>query len=516
MAERNIEGRSVATEESRPRGLLRGAEGRRPRPGLALAIIVACQMMIVLDATVVNIALPHIQASLHFSATNLAWVINAYTLAVGGLLLLGGRAGDILGRRRMFIGGIALFTLASLLGGFATSSWWLLAARAAQGIGAAGAAPGALSLIATTFEEGPARNRALGIFSAVAATGGSLGLILGGLLTSWASWRWVMFINVPIGLAVVALAPLYIRESERQPGRFDLAGALTSTVGMASLVFGFIRAATFGWGDGLCRLALGVAIVALALFLTVEVRVSHPIVPLRLFANRNRAGAYLSILLLPATMFGMFFFLTQFVQDVLGFSPITAGLAFLPLTLAIFTASRIVPRLVPRFGPRPFLVAGAVLIIGGMAWLTQITADSSYVSGLLGPMLLFGIGAGCSFMPLTMTILSGVQRHESGAASGLLQTMQQTGASLGVAILVTIFGTASRDAAQHPLAQVTPLAQAHHVMAYGIAHAFTASVVFAACSLLIALFAIGAAPSRARARRSDEAILPEEDVALAS
>ncbi|HEY8285118.1 MAG TPA: MFS transporter, partial [Chloroflexota bacterium] len=461
-------------------------------PSIALAVIVTCQLMITLDATVVNVALPRIQSSLHFSPTNLSWVLNAYTLAVGGLLLLGGRAGDILGRRRLFIGGIALFTLASLLGGFATSSWWLLASRAAQGVGAAAAAPGALALIATNFEEGPARNRALGVFSAVAATGGSIGLILGGVLTSWVSWRWVLFINVPIGIAVIALAPLFVRESDRHPGRFDLLGALTSTFGMTSLVYGFIRAASNGWSDSVARLALAVAAVLLALFLSVEIRARQPIVPLRLFANRNRAGAYLNMLLLPATMFGMFFFLTQFVQDVLGFSPITAGFAFLPLTLAIFTASRIVPRLLPRFGPKPFLVGGATLILAGMIWLTQISSGTTYAQGLLAPMLLFGFGAGCSFMPVTMTILAGVPRQESGAASGLLQTMQQVGGALGVAILVTVFGTASRDAARHPLASATPTMQAHHIMAHGVASAFTISTIFASCTLLIALFVIRA------------------------
>ena len=477
----------------------RGTSPRRAHhPSLALAVIVTCQLMIVLDATVVNIALPRIQTSLHFSAANLSWVLNAYTLAVGGLLLLGGRAGDILGRRRMFIGGIALFTLASLLGGFAATSWWLLACRAAQGVGAAAAAPGALALIATNFEEGSARNRALGVFSAVSATGGSIGLILGGLLTSWGSWRWVLFINVPIGIAVIGLAPLFVRESERHPGRFDLAGALTSTMGMTSLVYGFIRAAANGWGDGVARLAFAAAAVLLILFLSVEIRARQPIVPLRLFANRNRAGAYLNMLLLPATMFGMFFFLSQFVQDVLGFSPITAGLAFLPLTLAIFIASRLVPRLLPRFGPKPFLVGGAALILAGMGWLTQISAGTSYVEGLLGPMLLFGIGAGCSFMPLTMTILSGVARHESGAASGLLQTMQQVGGAVGVAILVTVFGTASRSAVQHPLAGATPTLQAHHIMAHGVASAFTTSTIFAACTLLIALFVLRAGTGAAR------------------
>jgi EmrB/QacA subfamily drug resistance transporter len=485
-----------STVASRPVGRPTRDGGGGRHPGLALAILVTCQLMIALDSTVVTIALPAIQGSLQFSPTDLSWVLNAYTLALGGLLLLGGRAGDILGRRRVFIAGIALFTLASLLGGFATSAEWLLVTRAAQGVGAALAAPSVLALIATTFPEGPARNRALGYIAAAASSGGSIGLIAGGMLTAWVSWRWVLFINVPIGIAVVLLASRFIQESERRPGRFDLAGALTSTAGVTALVYGFIRAASAGWDDPGTLGAVVVAVVFLALFLVVETRAAQPIVPLRLFANRNRASAYVDMMLVPATLFGMFFFLTQFLQQVMGFSPITAGLAFLPLTIAIFTASWTVPRVfLPRFGAKPVLVAGATLIAGAMAWVTQISAGSSYVPDLLGPLVLFGLGAGCTFMPLTMTVLAGVPRQDTGAASGLLQTMQQVGGSLGVAILVTVFGTAIRNAAGYPLPNAAPPVQAHYLLAVGITHAFNVGAVFAACALLVVLLAIRGAPS---------------------
>lgn len=473
----------------------RDAPRRSQRPGVALAVLVTCQLMVVLDATVVNIALPTIQGCLHFSAADLSWVLNAYTLALGGLLWLGGRAGDILGQRRVFMVGVGLFTLASLLGGLATSPLWLLATRAAQGVGAAFAAPSVLALIVSNFEEGPARNRALGIFTAVSSGGASLGLIAGGMLTSWVSWRWVMFINVPIGVAVVLLAPLFVQESPRQTGRFDLAGVLVATVGMTSLVYGFIRAASKGWADDGTLAAFTAAVALLALFLSVESRAAQPIVPLRLFADRNRASAYLNVLLLPATMFGMFFFLTQFMQNVLGYSPLRAGVAFLPLTLMIFTASRTVPRLLPRFGPKPIMVVGAVLITAGMAWLSRISASTGYASGILGPMLLFGLGAGCSFMPLSVIILSGVRRHESGAAAGLLQTMQQAGGSLGMAILVTVYGSATRDAASHPMASAAVQAQARDILAHGVGSAFTVATLFIACALVVAAVAITATHS---------------------
>ncbi len=299
-----------------------GAAARGFHPGITLAVITALQLMVVLDATIVNIALPHIQQALHFSTTSLSWVLNAYTLTFGGLLLLGGRAGDLLGRRRVFIAGILVFVLASFLGGLAQSSAWLLAARSLQGIGGAIASPTALALITTNFPEGPERNRAFGVFAAVSGSGAAIGLLAGGILTSWLSWRWVLFVNVPIGIVIALLAPLYINESERQSGRFDLAGALTSTAGMASLVYGFIRAAQEGWSDRGTVGSFIAAAVLLAVFLAIETRTAHPITPLHMFRDRNRAGSYAIMLALAAALFGMFFFLTLFVQEVLGYSPL--------------------------------------------------------------------------------------------------------------------------------------------------------------------------------------------------
>ncbi|WP_330333021.1 MFS transporter [Streptomyces sp. NBC_00536] len=490
-----------------------GAARREGRPGVALAVIAACQLMVVLDATIVNIALPHIQDALAFSTTDLSWVLSAYTLTFGGLLLLGGRAGDILGRRRVFMAGILLFTLASLLGGFAQEPWHLLAARALQGVGGAIASPTALALITTTFAEGPARNRAFGVFAAVSAGGGAIGLLTGGMLTEWLNWRWVLFVNVPIGVLIAVLAPLYITESERHPGRFDLAGALTSTGGMASLVYGFIRASENGWRDGLTLGSFAAAVVLLVLFALVESRAREPITPLRMFADRNRAGTYLIMLGLAAAMFGMFFFIVQFVQNVLDFSPIESGFAFLPVTVAIVTAAGLSQRFLPRYGPKPFMVLGSSLVGSGLAWLTFIRTDSSYLSGVLGPMLLFGFGMGLNFVTLTLTAVSGVAPKEAGAASGLLNASQQVGGSLGLSILVTVFGTASRTEAQKQvpdfLAHADPGQLAafketgrlpgvwgHAVLAQGISTAFIAAVGMAVLALLSATLVI-------RVRKSD-------------
>jgi EmrB/QacA subfamily drug resistance transporter len=468
--------------------------------------------MIVLDATIVNIALPHIQQALHFSTTSLSWVLNAYTLTFGGLLLLGGRAGDILGRRRVFISGIALFALASLLGGLATSSGWLLAARALQGVGGAIASPTALALITSNFPEGRERNRAFGVFAAVSVAGGAIGLLAGGMLTSWLSWRWVLFVNVPIGIVLALLAPLYVNESERQPGRFDLGGAITSTAGMSALVYGFIRAAQEGWSDTGTIVSFIAALVLLGVFLSIETRSRQPITPLHMFANRNRAGSYAIMFALAAAMFGMFFFLTLFVQDVLGYSPLRAGLAFLPITAAIVATSQFASITLPRFGPRRLMVTGSVLAAAGLAWLTQVSVTSSYVSGILGPMLVFGLGMGLLFVPLTIVAVSGVERRESGAASSLLQVMQQVGGSLGLSILVTVFGTASRNEAREQVAQFfanagpqlreqfqqtgqLPAPFAQNVLAHGIATAFEMAAIFALLALLVSLVVIRTRPS---------------------
>ncbi len=471
-----------------------GAARRGHHPGLALAVIAGAQLMVVLDATIVNIALPHIQQALHFSTTSLSWVLNAYTLTFGGLLLLGGRAGDILGRRRVFVAGILLFSLASLLGGFATSAGWLLAARALQGVGGAIASPTALALITTNFAEGPERTRAFGLYATVSAAGASIGLILGGMLTSWVSWRWVLFVNVPIGITIALLAPLFISESERRSGRFDVAGALTSTTGMASLVYGFIHAASSGWGDRTTLGAFAAAALLLGSFLLVELRTEQPITPLHLFADRNRSGAHLVRLLLVAGMFGMFFFMTQFVQEVLGFSPLRAGFAVLPTTVALFGSARVAARLLPRFGAKPLMVVGMAVTAVGMVWLTQVSASTAYFPTLFGPLLLFGVGIGFPFVTLTLVALSGVEPRDSGAAASLVNVTQQLGGTLGLAILVTVFGAASRTAARQPLAGLTPRLQAHEVLVHGIGSSFRAASVFVAAALLVAMVAIRARP----------------------
>ncbi|MDT3397314.1 MFS transporter [Streptomyces sp. B1866] len=477
------------------------------RRGVALAVIASCQLMVVLDATIVNIALPHIQDSLAFSTSGLSWVVTAYTLTFGGLLLLGGRAGDILGRRRVFVAGILLFSAASLLGGFAQEPWQLLAARALQGVGGAIASPTSLALVTTTFPEGPERNRAFGVFAAVSAGGGAMGLLLGGMLTEWLNWRWVLFVNVPIGLLIVVLAPLYIAESERHSGRFDISGALTSTGGMTALVYGFVRASEDGWRDGLTLTAFGAALVLLAAFAIIETRVSDPITPLRMFTDRNRAGSYVIMLCVAAAMFGMFFFVVIFVQRVLGYSPIEAGVAFLPIPAAITVAAGLSQRLLPVLGPKPFIVVGSATATVGLGWLTLLDESSSYVGGVLGPMLLFGFGIGLNFVTLTLTAVSGIAQHEAGAASGLLNAMQQVGGSLGLSILLTVYGTATHDEAKKQLpsflAKATPQQKAelaktgelpapwgHKVLAVGTSSAFIAAAALVALALVVGLAVI--------------------------
>jgi EmrB/QacA subfamily drug resistance transporter len=482
-----------------------GPSERRKR--IALFVIATTQLMVVLDATIVNIALPHIQTALSFSTTELSWVLNAYTLTFGGLLLLGGRAGDLLGRRRVLMAGIFLFILASLLGGFAQESWQLLAARVLQGVGGAIASPTALALVTTTFKEGPERNRAFGVFAAVSVGGSAIGLLAGGMLTEWLDWRWVFFVNVPIGAAIVLLAPLFVDESQRRTGRPDIAGALTSTLGMASLVYGFIRAADDGWRDSWTLAAFGSALVLLAAFVLIESRTKEPITPLRMFADRNRSSSYAVMLSLAAAMFGMFFFITIFIQNVFGYSPIRSGVSFLPITAAIFISAGLATRFLPRYGPKPFLVTGITLAGTGMVWLTQLDTGSTYLTGVLPPMLLFGLGMGLNFVTLTLTAVSGVAPEDSGAASGLLNATQQVGGSLGLSILVTVFGTASRTEAESQVPQFLanatneqkvafaqtqelPAPWGHEVLASGISHAFMAGAALFTVALLIALFVI--------------------------
>jgi EmrB/QacA subfamily drug resistance transporter len=476
-----------------------------PKPGIALAIIVTCQLMVVLDTTIVNVALPQIKDALHFTPTGLSWVLNAYTLTFGGLLLLGGRAGDILGRRRVFLFGVLLFSAASLLGGLAQNASGLIAARAAQGVGGAIASPTALALIATHFREGPDRTRAMSTWGAVAGAGGGLGLILGGVLTDWVSWQWVLYVNVPIGLAIAALTPRYLAESDRQPGRFDLFGALSSTIGMSALVYGFIRAATNGWGDRYGLIAFGIALVFLVAFVINETAAKQPIVPLRLFADRNRAIAFVTRLFLVAGMFGMFFFLTQFTQNVLDWSPLQAGLAVLPSTVLILCSAKLVTRLVPKYGVKSLTVIGVTITTLGMVWLSFISEGTNYWTGILGPMILFGIGMGVPFVTLTLLSLAAVPPQDSGAASGLVNVMQQLGGALGLSILVTVFGTASRHSAEHnPNAPKT-------ILTDGIATTFTVATIFIATMIVLTLLGIKAgrpaAPTPA-GRPSENGVAP--------
>jgi EmrB/QacA subfamily drug resistance transporter len=450
------------------------------RPGLALPIIVTCQLMLMLDATVMNVAIPHVRTDLGFSTAGLAWVLNAYTLVFGGLLLLGGRAGDLFGRRRLFLAGVAVFTAASLLGGLADSAGWLIVARILQGLGAAAAGPNTLALITSTFTEPRERMKALSVFSGVASAGFAIGLIVGGLLTEWFSWRAVLFINLPFGLAILALAPRYIAEPPRHPARLDLPGALAATAGVAGLVYGFIRAAQAGWSDPRALAAIGAGVVVLAVFLWTEVRTREPLMPLHLFADRNRAAGYLNFFFGPMAMMSAFFFLTQFLQDVSGYSSLATGFAFLPLAVTLFTMSRLMPRWLPTYGPKPFAIAGTVLMVAGLVWLTQLTPSSSYATGLLVPMLVLGLGGGLAFAPLNVVIMSTVRPADAGAAGGVLQTMQQVGSTLGLAVLVTVAGSASRSTAAAGGAPAD-------VLVDGMTSAFTMSAIFASLTVVVAL-----------------------------
>ena len=396
------------------------------------------QLMVVLDATIVTVALPSIQRSLDFSTADLQWVLSAYTLTFGGLLLFGGRLGDVLGRRRMFVFGLLLFSGASLAGGLATTSVWLVVARAIQGCGAAIAAPTALSLIGDTFEEGPPRTRAMGVYAAMSGAGSAIGLLLGGVLTDVASWRWVFFINVPIGVAVAWIAPRVLPNSEARGGHLDVPGAITVTVATTALVYGLVRAPTEGWADTATVACLGLAAVLFVVFIVVETKSSYPLMPLRLFANRNRAAAYAVMLCTSAAIFAVFFFLTQLLQNAYGYSPIVAGLAFLPFSLGIALTSELVAKFLDRVGPRVFASLGPFLCAVGLLWLSRVDLQSTYVHDILGPTLLLAIGLGFTFVPLTLSATSGVEPADMGIASALLNSSQEIGGTLGLAVLVTV------------------------------------------------------------------------------
>ncbi|HEX4734227.1 MAG TPA: MFS transporter [Thermoleophilaceae bacterium] len=413
---------------------------------MVLGIILATYLMIILDASVVITALPKIQEGLHFSAADLSWVQSAYALTFGGFLLLGARAGDVLGRRTVFMLGIGVFTYASFMAGLAQSPAQLLIARAVQGLGGAIAAPATLAMLTTSFREGPERTRALAAYSAVAGGGGSVGLVLGGLLTDVISWRAGLFINVPVGITLMLLAPRYLAENEPQPGHFDVMGAITSTLGMTAIVYGFVRAASDGWGDAITLASFSSGLALLAGFVVTERRAVHPITPLRLFASRERSAAYAARMLVVGGMFSMFFFLSQYLQGVRGYTPLATGVAFLPMTLVMFSMVRLVPRLVARYGNAQLLMAGVSLAAIGMTWLSRIDASTPFLPGIAVPLVMMGVGMGAALTPLTAAGIAGVDPHDAGAASGLVNAAHQLGGSLGLSVLVTVFAAGGGEA----------------------------------------------------------------------
>ena len=479
------------------------------RPGLALVVISMAQLMLVLDELIVNTALPHIQQALHFSGSGLEWVVTGYAVTFGGLLLLGGRAGDILGRRRMLCTGILTFSLASLVAGLATTSWLLICARLLQGAGAALAAPAALSLITVTFSEGKARTRALGVYAAMTGMGGAVGVVAGGLLVSYASWRWVFFVNVPIGLAIALGARYVLPESQRHPRRWDLPGAITGTAGFALLIYGLTRAATgpdgiSHWGDTATILALAGAATALAAFAAIEARSAQPLLPLWIFADRNRAGVYLILLCLASVFFAMFFFLTLFTQVVWGYSALRGGLAYLPFIGGFIAVAGLCTRLVPRFGARLPMTIGAALAPVAMFWLSRLHEHSHYLTGVCLPLLVFAATAGLIFVPLTMTLVAGISDEHAGIASSMFNAGQQVGGAVGLAVIGSVAWTIINNHARHSLAGVSSAQNAvapgspgyDHALTAGVSAALTIGAAATVLALLITLVAI-------RVRRHD-------------
>lgn len=462
--------------------------------GAILTVVLVSYFMILLDNSVIFTGLPSLQADLRLTGTELAWVQDAYTLVFGGLLLLGARAGDILGRKPVFIFGLIVFSIASLLIALSPAGWWLVAARAIQGVGAAVVAPSALSLITAAFE-GEERSRAVAWYSATAGIGASLGLVVGGAAASWFSWRAGFFINVPIGLAMLILAPRFLPRTPKLPGRFDIVGALTSTLGIGSLVFAILHAAEFGWSTVPTLIGFVAAGVILTVFVVAEARAAQPIMPLRLFASRLRTGAYLTRLLYLGAMIGFFFFTSQYLQEALGFTPLQAGLAFLPMTVVNFAVAVAIPRLTARFGNSLPLAIGVVLTLAGMVWLSRISPTSDYFTSVALPMLLIGAGQGLAFAPMTTYGISGATPSDAGAASGVVNTFHQVGSSLGLGVLVAIAGAAASGSASGATA-VTVEASA----------AFTAGSAFLLLSLIIVLALV--VPGAAALRRRTAAQTP--------
>jgi EmrB/QacA subfamily drug resistance transporter len=462
----------------------------------ALLLLAMTQFVLVIDASIVNVAMPSIGRALHFSQADLSWVVNAYTLTFGGFLLLGGRLADLVGRRRMFMLGLILFSGASLAGGLAQSESWLLAARALQGLGGAIVSPAALSIITTTFSEGAERNRALGVWGAVAGAGGAAGVLLGGILTTGLSWRWVLFVNVPIGLASAALAPRLLPESRVQTDTrsFDLPGAVTVTAGLALLVYALVDAVNVGWGSTTTLLRLAGAVILIAAFLILESRRRAPLMPFSIFRLRTLRGSNTVALLIGMSLFSMFFFVSLYMQQVLHYSALRAGLSYLPLAVGIIVAAGVASAAVTRLGFKPVLITGLLLITGALLWFSRVPAQGgSFAGDLLGPSLLAAFGLGLAFVPVTIGAMIGTRPHEAGLASGLVNTAQQVGGALGLALLSTIANSRT-----HGL-----LVSGDHNLAFaltkGFERAFMVGAGFALLGALLAALLISSHTSQSQA-----------------
>jgi len=481
-----------------------GAGEPDPRRWLALGVIAVAQLMVVLDASIVTIALPSAQRSLHISTDNRQWVLTAYTLAFGGLLLLGGRIADYVGRKRIFVVGLLGFAGASAFGGVAVNAPMLFGARALQGAFAALLAPAALSLITVTFTEVKERATAFGVYGGISGGGAAIGLIAGGVLTQYASWRWCLLVNVPIAILAAVVAVPIVRESKAHGNTsYDIPGAVTVTGGLVALVYGFTQAAQSGWTAGTTLGYLGVAVVLLTAFVAIELRASNPLLPMRVILDRTRGGSFLSSLMVGSGLMGMFLFLTFYFQGNLGYSALKTGFAFLPFSAGIILAAGASSKLIPRTGPKPVMVAGFSAATLGMLWLTQIGAHTSFALHVLPAEILISVGMGLAFVPMSSTALFGVPTHDAGVASATLNATQQIGGSLGTALLNTVYAstTAAYLATRVDTPAVREAAQIH-----GYVVGFTIGACFLAVAVLSALFLVKA--SKADMAEVDDTLAP--------
>jgi EmrB/QacA subfamily drug resistance transporter len=471
----------------------------------ALILLCVAQFVVVLDASIVNVALPSIGRGLHFSEQNLPWIVNAYVIAFGGFLLLGGRAADLLGRRRVFMTGLLVVAAASLAAGFAATQGELIAARAAQGLGAAIISPSALSIVTTMFRDGAERNKALALWGAVVGSGGAAGVLLGGILTTGLGWQWVLWVNVPVSLIALALTPGLIPESrsEATTRHFDAAGAITVTAGLSVLAYAMLDASSAGWGSTKIVVLLGAAVVLLGAFVVIEQRSSAPLVPFRIFRLRTLTGANVVGLLLGASLFSMFFFISLYMQQVLGYSPIHAGLSYLPLALTIIVAAGLGGQMVTRLGFKPILAAGMLVIALGLFWFSRVSVGGGFVGDILGPSLLAAVGLGFGFVTTTIAAVSGVNEREQGLASGLINTSQQIGGALGLAVLSTIATTHTHNA----LASGSGLP---HALTDGFQAAFLGGAAIAALGFVATLVLIRTHDSRAHVEMANAQAAPAQ------